>query len=71
MTVHIVKVQLPFTSARDILVYNEDKSFLTFLPKSKSNQELLFPEGEMKVFGKMNRVDHQLEFLELVKDPGW
>lgn len=69
MTTETVKVQRPLGGVNRILVYNKDKSYITFLPME--HEDRLFLDDELKTFWQLLRVDNKLDFRKRVDDPGW
>jgi len=71
----IVKVQLPLMSNDTeprALIYNEDRSFETFY-STKGLSKLM--KGQPKAFFQVNVTETkdtvQIQFGQLVEDPGW
>ena len=72
----ILKVQVPLETDEEqpaYLVYNEDRSFHAFLAIGKNPKfDVVMKDlGVPKAFFDVDIVNGQVQFIDVVEDPGW
>jgi hypothetical protein len=66
----IVKVQRPLAGEPQILIYNEDGTFVVTFSCDEVTKKL-FPNNELKIYWEAEIERHTLNFLYQVADEDW